>query len=78
MKADELEWMLRNRMDFLSIIVKTEREKRGWDVTELVIRSRVNQVTIYNIENGTADNVTLKSLIGIARAFEIDLITLLS
>lgn len=65
-------------MDFIAKKVKSERLKRGWDVTELVIRSRVNQVTIYNIENGVSDNITLKSLIGIAKAFEVDMVMLLA
>jgi transcriptional regulator with XRE-family HTH domain len=78
MDSRELDWMLKNHMGYISERVKIGRSKKGWDVLELVIRSRVNQVTIYNIENGTAENVTLKSLIGISRALEIDLPTLLS
>lgn len=78
MKEIELDLALRSRMDFIAKKVKSERLKRGWDVTELVIRSRVNQVTIYNIENGVSDNITLKSLIGIAKAFEVDMVMLLA
>lgn len=63
--------MLRDKMLSLSLRIKHEREVRGWDVLELVIRSGVNQATIYNIESG-AENITLKSLIAISNAFGME------
>ena len=52
--------------------IKSEREKKGWDVIELTIRSKVNQQTIYNLENGLC-NPTLKTLINITDALGITL-----
>jgi transcriptional regulator with XRE-family HTH domain len=74
-KFDETQ---RELMVRLSKRIKSERENRGFDVIELVIRSGVSQATIYNLEAGVQENVGLKNLTGIAMAFEMDVISLLS
>lgn len=61
----------RDIMARLAKRIKSEREKRGYDVIELVIRSGVSQATIYNLEAGVQCNIGLKSLTGLAIAFEI-------
>jgi transcriptional regulator with XRE-family HTH domain len=57
--------------------IRSERENKGFDIIEIVVRSGVSQATLYNLEAGIADNITLKSLVGLSVAFEIDLIMLL-
>lgn len=52
--------------------VKEERSKRNWEVLELVVRSDVSMGTIYKLESQITDNVSIKSLVGLATAFEMD------
>jgi len=70
-RCDEI---LKSAMIRIGDIVKNEREKKGWDIIELTIRSRVNQQTIYNIENKLDCNPTIKTLINLSDSLGINII----
>ena len=77
MDRKRAESLLRESMIRIGERIKTERENRSWDQIEVVIRSGVSQTVIYNLEAGIADNITMKSLVGLSMAFEIDLLMLI-
>ena len=77
MDRKQTELILKESMVHIGNKIKKEREDRGWDQLEVVIRSGVSQSVIYNLEIGVADNITMKSLIGLSAAFEIDIISLI-
>ncbi len=58
-------------------LIKEEREKRGWDYTDVVIRSGLSYSVVYTLELGIPNNITIKSLIGLSAAFDTDIISLL-
>ena len=70
--------LLKERMTVIGKRLREERLKRNWDYLEIVIRSGVNQQTIYNLENALECNPTIKTIINLADAFEMDLFTFIS
>ena len=72
------ELLLKEKMAVIGKRLREERLKRNWDLLEVVIRSGGNQQTIYNLENGLENNPTIKTLINLADAFEMDILTLLA
>ena len=78
MDRNKSELLLKSLITILGKRIKSEREHRGWDQIEVVIRSGISQSVIYNLEAGLSDNINLKSIVGLSVAFEINLETLLS
>lgn len=51
--------------------VMEERLKHKLNIPDLSIKSNVSRSVIYNLEFGLSDNITLKSIIGLAMALDI-------
>ena len=75
---EESDKILKEKMMFIGKIVREERQKRGWDILELIIKSGISQVALYNIEAGRTRNITLESVIGLSIAFDMDIFKLIS
>jgi len=71
------ELLLKELMTRISTKLKEEKEKKEWDSVDIIIRSGISVSALYNIERGTADNITLKNIIALATALDMDVISLL-
>ena len=76
--SDKREDALRSTVIAVGIRIKAEREKRGWDHIDLVVHSLVNSKTIENLEKFNECNPTLKTLMALADAFQIDVCDLIN
>lgn len=75
--SEKREEALRATVRVVGVRIKMEREKRGWDQIDLVVHSLVNSKTIDNLEKFTECNPTLKTLMALADAFQIDVCDLM-
>lgn len=57
--------------------IKKLRKERDLSREELAKRAKVNYNTIIKLESGTNQNPTIKTLLGIASVFEVDVEALL-
>ncbi len=51
--------------------VRTMRGRLRWSGQELARRAGVDKTTVYALERGTADGANLRTLTGLAAAFEV-------
>lgn len=56
----------------ISLAVKEARIKKGWDIQDLAFYSRLSEKTVYNIEERGDANITLKTLLSLSLALEIN------
>jgi transcriptional regulator with XRE-family HTH domain len=57
--------------DLLSRRIQAERLHRGWTMSELVRRTRINRGTLYRLARGQTEHPQMKTIQALARAFEV-------
>ncbi len=56
---------------WLALRIHSERLHRGWTMSELVRRTRINRGTLYRLERGESARPQMKTIQALAHAFEV-------
>lgn len=64
-------------MRYLGMRVKDLRERRGWSQTALANKAGVPQMTVWRVENGKVQNLSVLVVRRLARAFTVSMDTLM-
>jgi len=71
-REHDIDAILKNHTIFIGRKIKELRIEKGYNQLDLAFYSRTSQKTIYNIEEG-CDNITLRTIVSIADALEVNL-----
>jgi transcriptional regulator with XRE-family HTH domain len=61
----------------LAEVLRAAREARGWSLEETATRAHIKPLVLYNLEEGLEDAPSGAALFFLARALELDHVTLL-